>query len=173
MKKKNFLNAAFWTVIMIVLQVVVDLVRHTAINWIEVLIGGAIVFFICIGAKPNPVVVKKNKDSKTKTPENASQNKNISPDGNVAKNDSGNNANNMNVNMNDLRFYAYNRIAMFSLAIGVGCIVYGYIKHVENAFWLYLVGGVCLVQAIVFFVLYAKKREEFVAKEKNNKVGKK
>ena len=163
MKKKNLLSALFWSAIMIVVQVAVDLVRHTPINWIEVLIGAAIIFVICIGSKKNPMVEKRIPEPKNKVPNTED---NISVKAETSKNNNVNqNRNSMDANMGDLRFYAYNRIAIISLVIAIGCIVYGQMAHVGSVFWLYLVGIVCLIQAIVFFILYAKKRDEFVKKE--------
>lgn len=169
MKKKNVLRAVIFSAIMIVAQVGVDLMRHTAINWIEVLVGAGIVFLISIGSKSTIEIApsKKGKEQSAKAEENAASGNNMDKNANVSK-DNGMNkdANEMSADMNDLRFYAYNRIAIISLCIGVGCILYGSMGQVVNSFWLYLVGGFSLVQAIVFFVLYLKKRNEFVEKAK-------
>lgn len=162
MKKKDILNAIFWSALMIVIQVVVDVVRHTAMNWIEVLIGGGIVFLICIGSKKNPTIERKKTEKTNKMPNIVSQN--IAPKVDEVKKNSIDN--NVAVNMNDLRFYAYNRIAIFSLVVGAGCIIYGNMGHTGNVFWLYLVGIICLIQTIIFFVLYAKKRDEFVKRNR-------
>lgn len=167
MKKKDFLKAVLWSVVMLGIQVIVDVVRHTEINWIEVLIGCGIVFLICIGSKKNPTVERKNPERTNKIPEIA--NRNISPDDAVRNNSADNK---VDTKMNDLQFYAYNRIAIFSLVVGSGCIIYGQMAHEGNIFWLYLVGSVCLVQAIIFFALYTKKREEFVKKESGYRSGK-
>lgn len=165
MKKKNILNAVLWGALMIVIQVVVDVVRDTAINWIEVLIGGGIVFLICIGSKKNPTIERKKPEKTNKVPNIVNQD--ITLDVDEVKNNSV--GNNVDANMNDLRFYAYNRIAIFSLVIGAGCIIYGCMGHPGNVFWLYLVGIICLVQTIIFFIFYAKKRDEFVKKESINR----
>ena len=77
--------------------------------------------------------------------------------------------NSMDANMGDLRFYAYNRIAIIGLVTGVGCIAYARIAATGNVFWLYAVAAFCFIQAIVFFVLYTKKRDEFVKSEKEQK----
>lgn len=166
MKKKDFLKAVLWSAVMIVIQVVVDVVRHTEINWIEVLIGSGIVFLICIGSKKNPTIERKNPEKTNKVPNIV--NNNISPEADVVRNNSA--GNKVDANMNDLRFYAYNRIAIFSLVVGAGCIIYGRMGHEGNVFWLYLAGIICLVQAIIFFALYAKKRDEFVKKADTEQV---
>lgn len=158
MKKTDFLKAALWGAVMMAIQVVVDMVRHTDINWIEVLIGSGIVFLICIGSKENPTIERKNPERTNRV------NHKISPDDEIVSNSSAGNC--ADANINDLRFYAYNRIAIFSFVVGVGCIVYGRMMQKGNVFWLYLAGMICLVQAIIFFALYAKKRDEFAKKGK-------
>lgn len=158
MNKKDFLKAALWSAAMIAIQVIVDVVRHTEINWIEVLIGGGIVFLICIGSKKNPTIERKNPQKTNKV--SYIDDHNISPD--TFKSNS--TRNKAEADMNDLRFYAYNRIAIFSLVIGAGCIIYGRMVQEGNVFWLYLAGVICMIQSAVFFALYAKKREEFVKK---------
>ena len=159
MNKKDFLKAALWSTAMIAIQVIVDVVRHIEINWIEVLIGGGIVFLICIGSKKNPTIERKNPQKTNKVP--YMDDHNISPD-TVKSNSAGNQA---EADMNDLRFYAYNRIAIFSLVIGAGCIIYGRTVQEGNVFWLYLAGVICMIQSAVFFALDGKKRDEFVKKE--------
>ena len=158
MNKKKILNATLWSIVMIVVQVVVDIVRHTPINWIEVLVGAAIVFLICIGSKGSidtSVIKKKGKAGKENSTQSNITDKDINTDKNV---------NEMAANMNDLRFYTYNRIAVVSLIIGVGCIAYGYIRDVENVFWLNMVGILCFIEGSIFLGLYVKKRNEFVEK---------
>lgn len=168
MNKKDFLKAALWSTIMIAIQVIVDVVRHTEINWIEVLIGGGIVFLICIGSKKNPTIERRNSQKTNKVP--YVDNRNISPNRDTVKSNSVGNM--VDADVNDLRFYAYNRIAVFSLVIGVGCIIYGRMAQEGNVFWLYLAGVICMVQSVVFFALYAKKRDEFVKKESGYRAGK-
>lgn len=169
MNKKDFLKAALWSAVMIAIQVIVDVVRHTEINWVEVLIGGGIVFLICIGSKKNPTIEKKNPQKTNKV--SCIVDHNISPDTDTVKiNSTGNKS---DADMNDLRFYAYNRIAVFSLVIGVGCVIYGRMAQEGNVFWLYLAGVICMVQSAVFFALYTKKRDEFVKKEREHRTGKK
>lgn len=168
MEKKKVLNALLWSALMVVVQVVVDVVRHTAINWIEVLIGAAIVFLICIGSKKNPTIERKNPEKAVKGPNN-NMNTNAAKNDDAAKKADSN----MNANMGDLRFYTYNRIALIGVAAGAGCLLYARMAHEGTVFWLYVVSAACFIQAIVFFILYAKKREEFVQKESESRAKKK
>ena len=157
MKKKKYLRAGLFSIIMVVLQVAVDIMRHTAINWVEVLVGAGIVFVISIGSKSSIEV--KNKKQKNQADKNKTQNNKE-----ISNSSANKNRNEKGSEINDLSFYSYNRIAIVSMVIGIGCIVYGRMGEMENVFWLYMVSILCFVQAIVFFVLYSKKRREFIEK---------
>ena len=128
------------------------------------LVGAVIVFLISYGTKSGPIYVPvknakgQNNETTEKEDKNAVSAKNIK--------NAGTSKNMMEANMSDLRFYSYNRIAITCLVVGIGCLIYGYVK---DGFWFYVVGILSFVEAIVFFVLYNKKRNEFVEKEKQRK----
>ena len=163
---KKLVKSLMWAAIMIVVQVAVSLIQHVAINWIEVLVGAIIVFMISYGTKSGPIYVPEKKQ-KGKNVEKVENSNNVSKE---VRNNNATQKNTSNLNMDDLRFYSYNRMAYLSIAMGIGAIVLGYMR---STFWFYIVGAYCFVQAIVFFVLYTQTRNEFVNKEKEQRTDKK
>lgn len=172
---KEILSSLFWGAVLFVVQIGLDLVKHEPIDWQTTVLASvmlvAIHFFVSRGrttiedtSKKTGVneVTKKSVSERAKGKINHANQKQGSVSDATAMNQRGYSA-------EDLKFYLYNRNAKLSGIAGIICLL---IWFLNSRAWFLYVGIAFFCLAVVYYILYIFKRNEFVEKQRKEKVSK-
>lgn len=169
---KELFSSVVWGVVLFVVQIAVDLAKHEPIDWQTAILSSVILvaihFFVSrgrttiedtnkkTGANTN---TKKNISEKAKRKVTSTNQKQPTPTPETAMNQRGYSA-------EDLKFYLYNRNSKLALFAGIICVLIWFLN--SKAWFLYVgISFACL--AVVYYICFILKRNQFIEKQKNEK----
>lgn len=188
--KKQILSSLFWGVILFVVQIIVDVAKGQPIDWNTAIMASVFVVILHFLVSRGRGVVENGGK-----PNNAADNSTPTKSGNGAKMEAAQNVqkksisdkakgniNNKNAKQNstsepssmekrgysadDLKFYIFNRNAKLCLIAAVICIIIWYLK---SSAWFLYVSIAFVMLAGVYYVLYLRKRDMFIEKQRKEK----
>ena len=172
MMLKELFSSVIWGAVLFVVQVAVDLVKHEPIDWQTAILSSVILiaihFFVSrgrttiedtnkkTGANTN---AKKNISEKAKRKVNSANQKQPAPAPDTVMNQRGYSA-------DDLKFYLYNRNSKLALFAGIICVL---IWFLNSKMWFLYVGISFACLAVIYYICYILKRNQFIEKQRKEK----
>lgn len=169
---KEFLSSLFWGVALFVVQVGVDFVKKEPIDWQTAILASVILvaihFFVIRGRKTIEDTSKKtgaNTGAKNSISSKAKRKVSTTNQTQKPMNDASA-MNQRGYSAADLKFYLYHRNSKLSIIAGIICFL---IWFLQKQAWFLYVGISFILLAVVYYVFFILKRNEFIEKQKKEK----